>query len=91
MPKLICKKVKFFSQRDEERFFEWIKSVNGVLRCKGVLDEIHIFVRARLSDGSKHELWGLFKRYKIQTKQLEELNLLPSYWKNRKPTSRQRK
>lgn len=84
MPILICKGVTFYSIGDELRFFKWIESIKGVKRWQGVLDEVHIFVNSKLSDKSSHELWGLFQRYKINTKQLKDLKLVPSYWQNRK-------
>jgi hypothetical protein len=83
MTKLVCKRVKFFSEQDELRFFAWIESISGVQRWEGVSDEIHIFVRSRLSDRSKHELWGLFRRYQIPVRQLTEFELVPSYWKDK--------
>ncbi|MCB0338417.1 MAG: hypothetical protein KDD53_02380 [Bdellovibrionales bacterium] len=75
--------MSFFSDGDEIQFFKWIDSIKGVVKYEGICNELHITVRARLSDKSKHELWGLFKRYRVPTKQLKDLNLLPSYWKSK--------
>ena len=81
---LRCKSVTFWSPGDELHFFQWLKSIPGVIRWEGVLDEIHIFVRKRLSERSKLELWGLFKRYRVETVQLKKLKLLPACLENGK-------
>jgi len=73
MPKLICKRVAFYSDHDESAFFEWLAEIRGVSKVKGVSDEIHVYVQRRVvSDTCLRELTALFYRYKIDMKQLAQ-------------------
>lgn len=72
MPKLVCKSVMFYSQGDERAFFESAKSIKGVRKIGGAGDEIHISVASRLSDASLRDILGLFRRYKIEMRQLSQ-------------------
>jgi hypothetical protein len=66
MPIIVCKRVRFWSQFDEEAFFAWIARIPGVVECRGVGNEIQLIIpRRRLSQHALHELVGLFKRYRI--------------------------
>lgn len=70
--KLICKRVIFYSQIDEDLFFEWIKRISAIVDIKGVVDEIHLYISdCNLDSTSLRELNALFKRYKINRKQLQ--------------------
>ena len=71
MPKLICKRVTFYSDHDESAFFEWLSKIRGVTKVKGVFDEIHVYVpRKVVSNTCLRELTALFYRYKIDMGQL---------------------
>ena len=73
MPKLICKRVTFYSCHDETVFFEWLSKIQGVCKVKGESDEIHVFVpRSVISDTCLRELTALFYRYKIDMQQLAQ-------------------
>ena len=72
MAVLICKRVIFYSQGDEEAFFEFARRIKGVRKIDGVRDEIQIHVQARLSDKSLRDILGLFQRYKIEMRQLSQ-------------------
>lgn len=70
--KLICKRVIFYSQFDEDLFFEWIKKISVIIDVKGVLDEIHLYILdVNLDRAALREIIALFKRYKIDRKQLQ--------------------
>lgn len=69
---LICKKVIFYSTIDEDLFFEWIKRISVIVDVKGVLDEIHLYIMdLNLDRAALREIIALFKRYKIDRKQLQ--------------------
>lgn len=71
LPKLICKKTKYFSQNDEAAFFEWIAKIKCVKKLNGVGDELHLYIpKKTVSDSCLRELLALFYRYKVNMKQL---------------------
>jgi hypothetical protein len=73
MPKLICKRVMFYSVNDELAFGEWLSRIRGIKKWEGVLDEIHVYVpRSTISDTCLRELTALFFRYKIDMLQLRQ-------------------
>lgn len=66
MPIIVCKRVRFWSQFDEEAFFAWAARISGVSACRGVGDEIQLVIpRWRISQHALLELVGLFMRYDI--------------------------
>ena len=68
---LICKRVYFYSSKDEEAFFEWIKKIDCIKETWALRDELYLKVgSSRLSDKSLRDLLALFYRYKIDMKQL---------------------
>lgn len=67
---LTCKKVKFFSQIDEDMFFAWIEKANYVKEFKGVRDTIELIIVTPLKRDDLFDLFALFRRYKINSKQL---------------------
>ena len=69
---LECKRVKFYSPNDKNVFFEWIKSAKYIQEFKGERDKILLYiVNTPLENSELLELVALFRRYKINTKQLE--------------------
>lgn len=70
---LTCKGVTFYSQRDEDAFFWWIKQIPCIEKFEGAGDELYLdLVDERLSDDDLDDLIGLFYRYKIDMKQLAQ-------------------
>ena len=71
MTKLVCKRVMFYSQNDEDAFFEWISKIKGIKRWEGVGDEIHLyFPKSATSNKCLRELMSLFYRYNVDRRQL---------------------
>lgn len=69
---LICKKVKFYSRSDENAFFVWIKNMRCIVEFKGVADTIVLCIKnKKIKDEDLRDLVSLFRRYKINMKQLE--------------------
>ena len=70
---LVCKEVFFYSDLDEAVFFEWIKKIESIQNCKGVLDEFHLEVSLGVDDDDLREIIALFARYNIVMSQLRQL------------------
>ena len=69
---LECKRVKFFGPCDKDAFFEWIERIKFITRCEGERDSILLYSRSkRINNEDLRNLYGLFRRYKVDTKQLE--------------------
>lgn len=69
---LICKKVIFYSQKDEDVFFEWIKKIKCIEHFEGVCDELYLnLIQRQLTDDELRDIIALFYRYKIDIKQLQ--------------------
>lgn len=69
---IVCKRVKFYSTFDEDAFFEWIQKIKSIVSCIGVRDTIELTIaNEKLNEDEVYELFSLFRRYKIRTKQLE--------------------
>ncbi len=72
LPILICKRVKYYSINDEAAFFEWIHKIKSIMKYDGVRDELYLYIKSNVIDhADMRELFGLFRRYKINTKQLQ--------------------
>ena len=69
---LVCKSVLYYSQIDEDLFFEWIKNISAIKKISGKGDELYLyFTSKQISDDDLRELLALFYRYKIDMKQLK--------------------
>jgi len=69
---LVCKGVIYYSLKEEDAFFEWVKSINCIDEISGARDELYLHVCAyEIHDENIHDLLGLFYRYKIDMKQLK--------------------
>ena len=69
---LICKKIKFYSQKDEDAFFEWVKKITCIDKISATGDELYLHVIGNdLQDDGLIDLLGLFYRYNIDMRQLE--------------------
>jgi hypothetical protein len=73
VPKLICKRVIFYSRNDESAFIDWLSGIRGIKKWEGVRDEIHVYVpKSTISNTCLRELTALFFRYKIDMRQLQQ-------------------
>lgn len=79
---LICKTIKYYSRKDEDAFFEWIKKINCIDGAISVGDELHIHIaNDNLHDHDLRDLLALFYRYNLNMKQLERfLNESNKQW-----------
>jgi len=68
--KLVCKSVRFYSLKDEDAFFEWIKKIQGIENTDAIGDELYLYTPSMISDDDLRDLLALFYRYKINMKQL---------------------
>ncbi|WNE40698.1 MAG: hypothetical protein mread185_000155 [Mycoplasmataceae bacterium] len=69
---LICKKVIFHSQLDDDMFFEWIKRIRCISEIKGKGDELYLYVeKDKVNEKYLREILALFYRYNIDMKQLQ--------------------
>ena len=65
--KLICRSVSYFSQGDENMFFEWIKHIPPIVEVEGWKDELHLYLESNVvSEGDLEEFIALFYRYEIK-------------------------
>jgi|GEM_PF-2254488 len=70
--KLVCKKVGFCSDFDEDAFFEWLKKISCISRIEGFGEELYINVdRSKFTEMDLREMLALFYRYDVDMKQLE--------------------
>lgn len=68
---LICKSVRFYSNKDEDAFFEWIKKIDCIDEISAAGKELYLHVCADdIHDYDLRDLLALFYRYKIDMKQL---------------------
>ena len=70
MPILKCHETMFYSQLDEEIFFDALKKISAVKKIEGIGSDIFLSVPSRLSNKTLRELLGLFFRYGIDMRQL---------------------
>ncbi len=71
MTTLVCKNTTFFSQLDEQSFFERIDQIKCIKSWEGISDNIVLHIKTKsISDNCLRELISLFHRYKIEMSQL---------------------
>lgn len=71
--KLIIISPRFYSPKDEDAFFNWLESISAIKSIDGAGKELHItFKSKKISDKGLRDLIGLFYRYKIDMKQLQQ-------------------
>ena len=67
---LVCKRVRFYSRKDEDVFFEWIKKIECIDTFDGAGDELYLYISSNdLHDNDLRDLIALFYRYKIKNMQ----------------------
>lgn len=63
--------VRFFSQGDEEAFFNWLNKLPFIKRCEGRGLTLYISVDPKAVDeGGLRELLAVFRRYGVELRQL---------------------
>ncbi len=68
---LYARRVKFFSQGDEDALFRWLKKIKVVSDVNGNGDTIEIEIASSsISEGQLREFIALFHRYHIDMSQL---------------------
>ena len=68
---LTCKSVMFYSSKDEDAFFEWIKKLDCIERFWGKGNELYLQIKSNnISNDSLMELTALLGRYEIDLEQL---------------------
>ena len=73
MIELECRKIKFYSRKDEASFFAWAQGISAVDSVIGRGESIIIRVKTkRISDKSLRELLALFHRYRVSMAQLSQ-------------------
>ncbi|MBI2352855.1 hypothetical protein HYV11_01260 [Candidatus Dependentiae bacterium] len=69
---IVCKKICFYSQLDEDMFFLWIKSMSCVKNFYGAGDKLYIdLVNKDLDIHDMKNLIAFLYRYKIDMTQLQ--------------------
>ena len=83
---LIARATTFFSQLDEDSFFEWLAKIPCVSQFTGQEDILYIQItRSKVDQSALQDLLALFYRYKIDMKQLAILDRAEfSQWFRRK-------
>lgn len=62
---------QYYSQYDEDAFFEWLDKIDGLLNYRGDGEYLYINISNKcIDDNSLRELIALFFRYGIDMKQL---------------------
>lgn len=70
---LVCKDIKYYSRKDEDAFFEWLKKIDCVDDFMGEGNELHLYIAADdLHDHDLRDLLAIFYRYNIDMKQLAQ-------------------
>lgn len=64
--------IKYYSRKDEDAFFEWIKKIDCIDKAVGEGRESHFYIACNdLHDHDLRDLLALFYRYKLDMKQLQ--------------------
>ncbi len=68
---LMCKSVSFYSQKDEDAFFSWIKRIECIEQVAGAGRELYMYLASdNIHEYDLRDLLGLFYRYDIDMQQL---------------------
>ncbi|MDP2410566.1 MAG: hypothetical protein Q8M26_09805 [Pseudolabrys sp.] len=68
--KLSAESIVFYSERDEQMFFAWLRSIGCVGDVKGVGPTLNITLARSPNDSELRELIALFFRYEVDMRQL---------------------
>lgn len=78
---LIFTPLIFYSNEDEDLFFEWLQKLPCVKDFKGYGEELHVSVKKEIDFNDYINLRGIFKRYKF--KNADQLKLFMNETNNR--------
>ncbi len=69
---LTCAPLRFYTENDENLFFEWIKKIKSVKKFEGIGRKLHLhFLSNKIPNQDLLDLMGLFDRYKFDAQQLK--------------------
>lgn len=72
---LQAKRVYYYSEFDEDSFFQWLERIPCFEKCEGVGRILYIdIVEEKLDQNCLIELLGLFYRYKVDMTQLKQFD-----------------
>jgi hypothetical protein len=63
----------FYSQGDEDHFFNWLQSIPEIEKVTGIGRGLEIVVRRPMEKGSLHDLIALMTRYGLDRRPLKPL------------------
>ena len=70
---LIASPLTFYSRKDEDAFFAWLKSIEYVLNVVGKGRELIIELKSStIPDNDLRDLLAIFNRYDFDMKQLQQ-------------------
>ncbi|MCK5633167.1 hypothetical protein KAH94_05425 [bacterium] len=65
--KLICKAVGYYTSKDEDAFFEWLKKIPSIVEVEGWSDELHLYIKSStVPVADLREIIAIFFRYNIK-------------------------
>src|SRR6266699_130725 len=96
MPQLLIPQGKtcvYYSRRDEDAFFAWLRAIPGVVSVRGIGRHLVVTLRStRLSDRALRELIALHARYRLPMHSLAQFETRQnSSWFRSKETHWHRK
>lgn len=69
---LTCKSIWYYSQIDEDLFFEWINRIPSIIGTQFAGDILYLKIKSNnIPDDHLRELLALFYKYKINMSQLK--------------------
>lgn len=68
---LICTSIIYYSRKDEDAFFEWIKKIDCIDDISGEGENLYLHIAADdIHDHDLRDLLALFYRYNVEMSQL---------------------
>lgn len=69
---LRCTGIRYYSRKDEDAFFEWIKKIDCIENVSSAGKDLYLQIPTHdLHDYDLRELLAIFYRYKIDMRQLQ--------------------
>lgn len=69
---LVCRRVRYFSKKDEDAFLEWVYKITCIKDVYGEGDGLYLYFKSKnISNANLRNLIGLFYRYNVAMKQLQ--------------------
>jgi hypothetical protein len=63
----------YYSQTDEDHFFEWLQSIPAIKKVKGIQSGLELIVRRPIDKESLRDLIALMTRYGVDRRPLKPL------------------